>query len=406
MTREELAHEIALGLIATGVEGDYATITCSTAGDYPSFGISQWEGVRGDNLLKRVNLSQFAGYSYSYLNYINKLNYISDVLDSDLGRKAQLAQLEEDCLVYVDSLKKVPGLTNPQCIVYAGIWCPTSHYVVTKFLTNKANNGYNINDIEVVTDLFIDYYADYACIPYNCYKGYYNRAVNTYDYVIELTFSSNNTSNQKVGAVMSTEFKCFLNPGHSIDEPSAANDYEPDHGTSSPFTGEVEAYVALEITNLVNKYLNDAGITTKVFQYDGLRAISNASNNWNPDIFVSVHCNSAGSPSARGTETFCYYNSTEGRKLAQCIHKRIIERVFTKKYIDEVYEKTGVDIDRGVKENNFHVLRETNCTAVLIETAFMSNSEDSIILRDKKDEFARAIAIGITDYQLLYLNNK
>ena len=403
MTREQLAHEIALGLVATGVEGDYATITCSTAGDYPSFGISQWEGSRGDNLLIKLNLPQYVGLSYSYLNSINKLNYISDVLNSDRGRQVQLEQLTTDCLVYVDTLSKVPNFTNPICIIYAGIWCPTSHLVVSKFLTNKVNRKYDINDIEVITDIFAYDYADYACIPYSCYLGYYNRAINTYDYIINLDLSTTTSSNEKAGVVMATEFKCFLNPGHSIDEPSVYNEY-PDHGTSSPYTGEEEGFVALEITNLVNKYLTNAGVTTKVFQYDGLRAISNASNNWDPDIFVSIHCNSAGSPSARGTETFCYYNSIEGRKLAQCIHKRIIEKVFTQEYIDKVYEETGVDIDRGVKENNFHVLRETNCTAVLIETAFMSNEQDSIILRDKKDEFARAIAIGITDYQLLYLN--
>ena len=339
MTREELAHEIAVGLIETGVEGDYATITCSTAGNYPSFGISQWEGSRGDELLGRIGLSQYAGKSYTYLDSINRLNYISDMLDSNAGRKAQLAQLEKDCLVYVDTLSKVTELDWDKCTIYAGIWCPTSHYVVTEFLAKKARQGYNLRSLETIRDIFYDEYADYAYIPYNCYEGYRNRAINTYNYVKSLNTSNTASKsvksvNKEVNVQMASQFKCFLNPGHCVDQPSWDNP-NPDHGAHSPYTGEDESFVAKEVTELVNKYLNDAGVTTKVFQYDGLSAISNASNSWNPDIFVSIHCNSAGSSSARGTETFHYYGSSNGTKLAECIHKRIVERVFTPGYIQK-----------------------------------------------------------------------
>lgn len=45
MTNEQLAYEIARGIGQTGVEGHYGSVSCSTAGDYPSMGISQWEGI-------------------------------------------------------------------------------------------------------------------------------------------------------------------------------------------------------------------------------------------------------------------------------------------------------------------------------------------------------------------------
>lgn len=403
MTREELAHEIAVGLIETGIEGEYGTITKSTAYDCPSLGISQWEGTRADTLLYKLDLGMYAGLSYSYLNNINKLNYISEVLDSDLGREVQLNLLEEDCLVYVDTLSNIHYLDWGRCTIYAGMWCPTSHYVVSEFLAQKQREGYVISNLETLRDLFYDYYADYANIPYNCYAGYRNRAINTYNYTRSLNLNGTNiksSNKNEVNKMITTTFKCFLNPGHSVDEPSWINP-EPDHGTSSPYTGEVEAYVAKEVTEAVNKYLIAAGITTKVFQYDGLGEISSTSNKWNPDIFVSIHCNSAGSSKARGTETFHYYGSKNGKKLAECIHKQILNKIFTKEYCDKVYAETGIDCDRGVKEANYHVLRETDCTAVLVEMAFMSNEADSIILRDRKDDFARAIAVGITDYQLM-----
>ncbi len=36
--------------------------------------------------------------------------------------------------------------------------------------------------------------------------------------------------------------------------------------------------------------------------------------------------------------------------------------------------------------------------AVLVEMAFIDNTSDAILLRDQQDEFARAIARGVTDY--------
>jgi hypothetical protein len=40
MTDEQLAYEIAKGIGKTGIEGSYGSVTCSTAGDYPSMGVS------------------------------------------------------------------------------------------------------------------------------------------------------------------------------------------------------------------------------------------------------------------------------------------------------------------------------------------------------------------------------
>ena len=48
------------------------------------------------------------------------------------------------------------------------------------------------------------------------------------------------------------------------------------------------------------------------------------------------------------------------------------------------------------------MLRETDMPAVLVETAFITNEEDVQLLMNRKDnrkdEFARAIARGVTDY--------
>lgn len=164
--------------------------------------------------------------------------------------------------------------------------------------------------------------------------------------------------------------KIFINPGHCIDSDSGAVGY-----------GLTEAEVAMRIAKRVSSYLVAVDYDTKVFQYDGLEEIVDVANYWDAELFISIHCNACDG-NAQGTETF--YNSVEGEKLATAIQNKIVLNLGT--------------VDRGVKSANFFVLRYTKCPAVLVETAFIDNYHDNTLLYDYEDEFARAIACGITDY--------
>lgn len=171
--------------------------------------------------------------------------------------------------------------------------------------------------------------------------------------------------------------KVFINPGH-------APNGNPDPGACG--CGLRESDVAAQVGHLVEKYLQAAGCETKLLQSDSLYEISSSANAWDADVFVSIHCNSAANSAANGTESFCYPGSTQGRKLAECIHTQII---------------TSLTItNRGVKEANFHVIRETNMPACLVELAFINNYRDANLLKNNYDDFARAIARGVTDYEL------
>lgn len=44
------------------------------------------------------------------------------------------------------------------------------------------------------------------------------------------------------------------------------------------------------------------------------------------------------------------------------------------------------------------VLRYTDMPAVLVETAFIDNDDDALLLVQHWDDIARAIARGVTDY--------
>ena len=169
--------------------------------------------------------------------------------------------------------------------------------------------------------------------------------------------------------------KIFINPGHSV------NDGE-DPGACS--NGLREADVVLNIGRRVEHYLRAVGCEVKLFQYDGLQEICADANAWGADLFVSIHCNSVDNPQAHGTETFHSYGSSAGKTLAKCIQTQIVNSIGT--------------FNRKVEDRGFAVLIGTAMPAVLVETAFISNSADAKLLVDREDDFARAIARGVTDF--------
>jgi hypothetical protein len=160
VTDEQLAYEIAKGIGTTGVEGNYGSVTRSTAGDYPSMGISQWEGLdggRGDTLLSYIDGGDhFCNRTYSDIVSSGELDALSELLASEQGILAQTTILTADCLTsYVPAVTQV--LSDAKCIIYAGIWCPTSHNVVRNFLLNRIDK-YDLNNLETLRDVFCNEY--------------------------------------------------------------------------------------------------------------------------------------------------------------------------------------------------------------------------------------------------------
>lgn len=190
--KQILANEIAKGIISTGIEGAVNSVSCSTAGDYPSMGCSQWEGLggRGDQLLSYIDGGQrFAGRSYSDLYYSGQIPELCALLGSKRGIAAQEMILANDCHRYVEVLQQIPTLDDTRCMIYAGMWCPTSHNVVRAFLQRRYERGYNLRSLQVLHDTFYNEYWIAADVGIRYKTGYENRAIRTYEYVagIDLT---------------------------------------------------------------------------------------------------------------------------------------------------------------------------------------------------------------------------
>ena len=103
------------------------------------------------------------------------------------------------------------------------------------------------------------------------------------------------------------------------------------------------------------------------------------SNDWDADLFVSIHCNAGG---GKGTETLVYSLSGSAYNYAQNIQKSIVNTLNM--------------VDRGIKKRtDLGVLRMTKSPAVLVETAFIDNVSDAQKLSYESELFANAIYEGI-----------
>ena len=171
-----------------------------------------------------------------------------------------------------------------------------------------------------------------------------------------------------------------IDPGHS-------GSFEPGACAGGYKEADVVMAISLLLAEILQRNQHEVVLTrTRSIFTDELQFRCDAASDFNADIFLSLHCNAAENPRATGTEVFHYPGSVEGGKLAGCIQKEIVASMGT--------------VDRGVKFANFMVLRETNCPAVLIELAFISNEGDRSSLTDLllRRGFAVAVARGVEAY--------
>lgn len=108
---------------------------------------------------------------------------------------------------------------------------------------------------------------------------------------------------------------------------------------------------------------------------------SNFENRNTYDYFISFHRNAFQPEQAKGVETYTYLNpGAKSKSLAQSIQTSLVNLGF---------------VDRGVKEANYHVLRETKAPAVLVEMGFIDNTGDNNLFDAKRNEIIKAIAKAI-----------
>lgn len=171
--------------------------------------------------------------------------------------------------------------------------------------------------------------------------------------------------------------KIYLDPGHGGHDPGAIGK------KSNEKTNVLK--VAKEIKKLLEKQGHTVRLSRSTDKFVILSERAADANNWGADIFASLHNNAAVS-TASGFETFVYSGSISDRtkKLQKAVHNAIANKI-------------GIN-NRGTKSANFAVLRQSKMSAMLIEYAFITNTEDEKILTTKINALAQWTADGISDF--------
>ncbi len=117
---------------------------------------------------------------------------------------------------------------------------------------------------------------------------------------------------------------------------------------------------------------------------------------YNPDLFISIHCDGTTNTADAGTHTF--YFRPYSMPLADAIN-RSLASVY-KTYIYHPGDANYNKVDKDIKFYPFFVTRMNQCPAVLIETGFMTNAIEGAVLIDDNSQMwlAQGIADGLGNY--------
>ena len=189
----------------------------------------------------------------------------------------------------------------------------------------------------------------------------------------------------------------YLDPGHGEGVTG-----QRDPGAIGP-TGLTENEVTFDLAKRVGHLLRAKGYQTLGATLSAARDEENlleaiaAANAQGAALFVSIHCNAATTPTARGVEVW-HGVHPQAQQTAEAILDRIGAQLAGGKGAWVQGRRYPLK-NRGAKRGTFAVLRKTRMPAVLIELAFISNTQEEAWLRDRRvrQQFAQAIADGIDD---------
>ena len=211
-------------------------------------------------------------------------------------------------------------------------------------------------------------------------QGVFGGITSTYDSEGNLVLRFNGCRNSVSGATI------VIDPGHGY---TGASTFDPGA------VGHIKEQEAnLDIAKYVTQMLENEGANVIRLKTESQTYVTEYraadSRQYNPDMFVSIHCNSAGK-TAKGGEA--YYFTPFSQPLAKYISAELGE------VLAEVHGSSD-GTNRGEKYNYFFVTQQQDFPSVLVETAFVTNYDEAMALANSKyqQKFARAIVNGIKRY--------
>ena len=150
----------------------------------------------------------------------------------------------------------------------------------------------------------------------------------------------------------------------------------------------------IEVTMTRGKITDNVGVSYE----DSINRRASVANTTRCNYFISLHCNSSVSKSAHGTEVLVSGLGGQAEKLAGKIANSISNGMGL--------VNRGVQVDKEYLGYSLGVLRLTDMPAVLVETAFISNSSEAKLLRNETEGFAKAIFEGLKEHLNLKTEEK
>ncbi len=184
----------------------------------------------------------------------------------------------------------------------------------------------------------------------------------------------------------------------SITEVTEVDEAASEEATAQQIIENTTTYyektINLAVAKLVQKNLQDAGVKVIMTRtgdtYPTLSERSVLANQNDAAMFVSIHVNSAANaPNANGIEV--YYANKNNNDFYGLTSKKFASTV-----LDKMLEETDAR-SRGVKSENYYVIRTSLMPAILIEVGFISNADEIKQLIDPayQQKLADGISAGI-----------
>ena len=177
-----------------------------------------------------------------------------------------------------------------------------------------------------------------------------------------------------------SDARIVVDPGHGGTDPGALgfNKYYPESAINSAIADKL-ADVLRDSYGASVKLINTKG-SAKVELDDRIAQ----AQSYNPQLFISIHCNSALSSSGKGSETYYFYPFSKG--LAQTTNSAL-------------YSAMGTG-NRGAKYGLYRVTRTSHYASTLVECGFLTNETDynKLLSASVQNSIAKKLASAIDSY--------
>jgi len=187
-----------------------------------------------------------------------------------------------------------------------------------------------------------------------------------------------------------------IDPGHGGRDPGKV-------GINNSLEKDINLSIALKLKNLLEQ--NDIKVIMTREADVGLYSETDANKKRadlnkrieiikasEADLAISIHQNSFGEEYVKGAQAFYHIQSKDGKKFAEIIQEQL------KKTIDDTNHR------KAKSNNNYYMLKFTECTLVIVECGYMSNYSESALLVEEK--YQEKLAWGIHLAIIQFINEK